>query len=69
MSSFSILFTKSSRNFDEDIFCLENFVGLDVLNTVGSGVDSGVGLGVEVLSRFFIRIFFFLNYYSFFFLH
>ena len=47
-----------------DILC-SDFVGLGVLNTVGSGVGSVV----EILSRFFIENILLLKWWFFFLLH
>ena len=49
-SSFLISFTKFLLNFNEDVLCLDFFVGLGVSNAVGSSFGSGVGSGFRSLS-------------------
>ena len=40
----TVLFANFSHHFNGYVFCLDFFVGFGVLNTVGSGVGSSVGL-------------------------
>ena len=63
-SSCTILFTKLSRNFNEDVLCLDFLVCacvvLGISNTVGLGVGSGVGSGVqEFYLNFILEMFYF----------
>ena len=58
-SSFIILLTKFSCNFNGDILCLDlsvcAFVVLGVLNTTGSGVVSpGAGSSVGIMCGYFL---------------